>query len=130
MTTLNIPNTIKLTYLYENQLANGSYELWMIFEAPVLSIKRTLQDLLDEHQQEKTSISLKTICVILLPIIEALTGLHENELLHQNVKSTNIILDHDDRSVLADLGDWCLSINDKSNEAESRHYLSRSSQRH
>ena len=127
MTTLNIPNIIKLTYLYENRLANGSYELWMIFEPPVLGIKRNLQDFIDEHHQEKTSISLKTICGIMLPIIEALTGLHENGLLHQNIKRTNIILDKDDRSFLADLGDWDLSTDDKSNDAESRHYISENS---
>jgi hypothetical protein len=124
MTNLNIPNIIKLTYLYENQLSDGSYELWMIFEIGTLNIKRNLKDFIDKHHQLETFISLKKMFEIILPIINALAGLHENELAHRNVKSTNILLGENNQSFLADLGDWSLPNNEKSIDIELRHYIS------
>jgi hypothetical protein len=127
LTNLNIPNIIKLTYLYENRLRDGSYEIWMIFDMRTLNIKRNLKDFIDKHHQLEIFIPLKKHFEIILPIINALAGLHENELAHRNVQLTNILLDENDQSFLADLGNWDLSSNDKSNEIEMRHYISQTS---
>jgi hypothetical protein len=124
MTNINIPHIIKLTYLYEHQLSNGLYELWMIFETRTPGIKRTLNHFLDEHNRQKTCISLKKILQIIIPIINALAGLHENEFVHRNIKSSNILLDEEDQSFLADLGDWDLPKNDSLIDIESRHNIS------
>jgi serine/threonine protein kinase len=124
MTNINIPNIIKLTYLYENRLVDGSYELWMIFETRPPGINRTLNHFIDEHTQQKTYISLKKICQIMVPIIDALVALHENELVHRNVKPTNILFDEEDQIFLADLGDWYLPDDNSSDDVESRHHIS------
>jgi len=124
ITQINIPNIIRLTYLYENQLSDDSYELWMIFETQIPGIKRTLNHFLDEHYQQKINISLKKVFQILIPIINALAGLHENELIHRNIQPSNILLDEDDQTYLADLGDWDLSNNKSLIDIELRHNIS------
>lgn len=123
MNNLNIPNIIKLTYLYENELPDHSYELWMIFQTESLDINRTLKHFIQQHNEQKTFISLKQIIEIMISIINSLVGLHENELVHRNMKSTNILLDEENRSFLADLGDWNLSNNDQSIDTELRHHI-------
>jgi hypothetical protein len=124
ITNLNIPHIIKLIYLYENRLPDGSYELWMIFERRPPGIKRNLNHFLDKHHQQERFISLKKIFELILPIINALAGLHENELVHRNVKSSNILLDEQDQTSLADLGDWDLSKNNESIDIQLRHQIS------
>lgn len=124
ITNLNIPNIIKLTYLYENRLSNGSYELWMIFESRSPGIKYTLQNYLDENYQQKIFVSLKKIFQIILPIIDCLVGLHENKLIHRNVKPTNILIDDQEQIYLADLGDWSLSDDEQLDHIELRHQIS------
>jgi hypothetical protein len=124
ITQINIPNIIQLTYLYENQLSDHSYELWIIFETQTPGIKRTLNHFLDEHYQQQTHISLKKVLQILISIINALAGLHENELVHRNVQPSNILIDEEDQTFLADLGDWNLPNNKPLIDIESRHQIS------
>jgi serine/threonine protein kinase len=127
ITNLNIPNILKLSYLYENLLPNSLNEFWMIFETQTLDIKRNLQNFIEEHQQQNRTISLRKNFEIILPIINALTELHENELVHRNIKLSNILLDQNDESCLADLGNWSLLNTDQSIHVEWRHYLSKNS---
>ena len=123
ITHLNLPNLIPLTYLYENYLSNNSYELWMIFETSLLTNRRTLNDLIDEYQSKKMTITLKKNFQILLPIIDALTSLHENELVHQNITLNNILFDEDNQSYLADFGDWILTEQDPGKDPKLRHFM-------
>lgn len=122
MNHINIPNIVKLSYLYENRLSENSYEVWMIFENESLNINRNLHNFVKEYSLKEKLISFKKICQILFPIINALASLHENELVHRNVKSTNILLDENDQSFLADLGDWYLSNNDQLNNIQYHHH--------
>ena len=71
---------------------------------------------------------MKKALEIVIPIINALAALHENELVHLNVTPSNILFDEEDKSILADLGDWCLTTaqlnNNYGNIIENRHNIS------
>jgi hypothetical protein len=100
----------------------------MIFETPSSSIKNNLHHFIEDHKQQKTFISLKKALEIVIPIINALAALHENELVHLNVTPSNILFNEENKSILADLGDWCLTTaqlnNNYENIIENRHNIS------
>lgn len=97
--SLRHPNIMNLRYLYEHRLDNQTSELWMIFP----SIRITLEQFL---QQPEVSVSIKTAIEWLNSIADALTVLHENEIVHRNVVLSNIVLTEDRQVMLIDLGDW------------------------
>jgi hypothetical protein len=92
-------NIINIRYLYEYRLDNETSELWMIFPPMLLSLEQFLQQL-------STSISIQTVLKWMNDIADALTALHEKELIHRNVVLSNIVLIEDERAMLIDLGNW------------------------
>jgi serine/threonine protein kinase len=97
--TLRHPNIINLRYLYKHRLNNETSELWMIFPPMISNLEQLLQ-------QSSPSLSIKTVLTWMNDIADALTVLHENELVHRNVVLSNIVLTEDNRAMLIDLGNW------------------------
>ena len=120
ITNLNIPNTVKLTYLY----VDNQFSVWMIFEMPVNDLNQNLHEFIRKHTLKNLSLSLKEAIQLLLPILNALTALHENELVHGNLTAKNILLDDQNQTYLADLGDWSPSKEQLSDNVQSYHQVS------
>jgi hypothetical protein len=92
-------NIIHIRYLYEYRLDNETSELWMIFPPMLLSLEQFLQ-------RSSISISTKTALIWMNDIADALTALHEDELIHRNVVLSNIVITEDEHAMLIDLGNW------------------------
>ena len=93
------PNIINLRYLYEHHLDNQISELWIIFPPMMPSLEHLLSQL-------ATPLSIKTALKWMIDIADALTALHENEIVHRNVVLNNIVFDEHGRAMLIDLGNW------------------------
>lgn len=53
---------------------------------------QSLRDLIDEYQREQRSFSLQEACQIVNKVLEALQHLHENGIIHRNIKPENVVV--------------------------------------
>ena len=97
--SLRHPNILNVRYLYEHRLDDHTSELWMIFPPMISSLEQFLQ-------QHSTSISTIMTIKWTYEIVDALTALHGDGLVHRNVVLGNIFLTEDQCVLLADLTPW------------------------
>jgi serine/threonine-protein kinase RIO1 len=85
-------NVVPLLYLYHD-----NKELYIFMP----KYQRSLQKYLQENIQ---TIKFDKILSFSLIIANVLNGIHQNDLVHRDIKSSNILLDHDDQCYLNDFG--------------------------
>ncbi len=100
LSTLNHPNIIRL--IGYGELDDCCYIVMPLFE------RGSLRDLIGRHSRDqgglKKPMALSDCINIMLPILDALSFVHDHGLVHRDLKPSNILIDARGTPRLADLG--------------------------
>ena len=91
---LRHPHIFNLRYLYRHSVEQQEPELWMIFPPIFSTIEQSLRE-------KPSSISVDQLLNWMIDIADALKTLHNNQLVHGNVKLSNLLLTKKGKTLLA-----------------------------
>ncbi|CAF2511159.1 unnamed protein product [Rotaria sp. Silwood2] len=97
---------VPLLYLYENNINDNQQELWLIMPKYSMS----LRDYLRRHIHE---ISFAKVISFALTIVKALAEFHRLELVHRDLKASNIMLDDNEQCYIMDFGTAKLGLSNQ-----------------
>ena len=92
ITNAHQKNVVPLSYLYYH---NNEFYIFMP------KYKRSLQKYLEENI---ATITFDKILNFALTIVTVIDGIHQNDHVHRDIKSSNVLLDNDDQCHLSDFG--------------------------
>ncbi|CAF1203444.1 unnamed protein product [Rotaria sordida] len=86
-----------LLYLYVEQRPNCENILWMFLQRYSQSLQAYLENKINEIKADE-------VLKIAIDMINVLVFLHENEIVHRDIKANNILMDENKQCYLADFG--------------------------
>lgn len=106
VTLLYSNNIVPLLHIYENTLDAGRRELWLIMPRFSMSLRQYLMRYIHD-------ISLTRALSIAVIIAKVLAELHRLEIVHRDIKSTNIMLGDNEQCYVIDFGTAKFGLLDK-----------------
>jgi serine/threonine protein kinase len=106
VTLLCSDHIVPLLYMYENNINDSQRELWLIMQKYSMS----LQQYLMKHIHE---ISFALVVSFALTIAIALAELHRLEIVHRDLKASNIMLDNNQQCYIIDFGTAKLGLSNR-----------------
>ncbi|CAF5100092.1 unnamed protein product [Rotaria sp. Silwood1] len=97
---------VPLLHLYENNIDDNKQELWLIMPRYPMSLRKYLT----QHIHE---ISFAKVISFALTIAQALAELHRLEIVHRDLKSSNIMLDDNEQCHIIDFGTVKLGLSNR-----------------
>lgn len=96
-TLLHLDHIVPLLYVYENEINANQRELWLIMS----KYPRSLRQYLKQHIHE---ITFPRVISFALIIATALADFHRLEIVHRDLKTSNIMLDENEQCYIIDFG--------------------------
>ncbi|CAF1275131.1 unnamed protein product [Rotaria sp. Silwood1] len=97
---------VPLLHLYENNIDDNKQELWLIMPRYSMSLRKYLT-------QHIHDISFAKVISFALTIAQALAELHRLEIVHRDLKSSNIMLDDNEQCHIIDFGTVKLGLSNR-----------------
>ncbi|CAF1227141.1 unnamed protein product [Adineta ricciae] len=97
VTLLSIDHVVPLLYTYENIVDNAHRELWLIMPRYTMSLQQYLIKNMDH-------LDFVRVVSFALTIATTLAELHRLEIVHRDLKASNVMLNGDDQCYLIDFG--------------------------